>query len=255
MRASKFVLFALLAALVPALMAPSGGGFPSQPTFQAATINGSLRVGSSAATNSTSPLNSVAADNQIDLYNPSGAVDEKHATWRHTGHNFCLSLWSDSFGTNSNPLCLTQAGTVVSSIDFTGTALTLNGTALPTSTTTTSTATITGCTTAPTTTVRLSKIGAMATIGVDGLTCTSNTTALTLTGAIPAAFQTTRTMCGTFPNSDNSVSQIGTICLAPASGTLTFGTNTSTGNFTAAGVKGVAVTNSGGTSTWSYLTN
>ena len=104
--------------------------------------------------------------------------------------------------------------------------------------TTSTTGTLTGCTTSPTTTVRLSRSGNLVTVSIDGVvTCTSNATTFTLTGAIPSSFQPARQQAMAFPGlSDNTTNIAANASVTTGSQTITF--SRLTGGFTASGVKG-----------------
>lgn len=100
-----------------------------------------------------------------------------------------------------------------------------NGTNCPAAigeTSTTATGTVTGCTTAPTTTVRLTKIGSVVFGSIDNFSCTSNALSLTLTGAIPVAYQPARFLRScTLSVMDNGSTTPGCIEVSAASSTLT----------------------------------
>jgi hypothetical protein len=104
--------------------------------------------------------------------------------------------------------------------------------------TTTATATLTGCATAPTGTVVLSRTGNQVVASLpNGLQAASNTTACTLTGAIPAGYLPARQQDMTIVVTNNSVDVVGIARIAAASSTITlFILN---GTFTAAGQKGL----------------
>lgn len=106
------------------------------------------------------------------------------------------------------------------------------------------TATITGCTTAPTGTATWSKNGNQVTIFLPGITCTSNTTALTYTG-LPAALEPVTTQninLSTLVNNTGIVS--GWAQMANGSTSITFSVAAVGGfvaaNWTNSGSKGLA---------------
>ena len=107
----------------------------------------------------------------------------------------------------------------------------------------TSTATVTGCTTAPTTTVRLTRHGNNVLCVIDAVTATSNATTFTLTSALPAAYQPARAQSITVWAQDNGADTICSVVLAASSGTLAFGKGSgASGGFTNSGTKGLAET-------------
>lgn len=83
-------------------------------------------------------------------------------------------------------------------------------------------ATCTGLTTAPTTTVRLRRMGPLVMVEVDAVNGTSNSGAFSLTGAIPASFQSARNVNTPCSIIDNGVTQIGTAQITTGSSTLSF---------------------------------
>lgn len=103
--------------------------------------------------------------------------------------------------------------------------------------TTTITGTVAGCTTAPTTTVRYARNGNVATLSIDGFSCTSNATSFSLTGAVPVGFRPVRQQFCMTRLTDNAVNQAGLILVNSGTSTLTF--SLLSGTFTAANGKSV----------------
>lgn len=104
------------------------------------------------------------------------------------------------------------------------------------------TATITGCTTSPTVTVTYQRIGNMVMMDIPTLTCTSNTSQFTLTGA-PAGIRPATT---TGRHNVSATQDSGTTLQSSeydmnTSGTLTFYTGGNSSGWTAAGTKGIPV--------------
>jgi hypothetical protein len=109
---------------------------------------------------------------------------------------------------------------------------------------TTSTGTFTGCTTAPTTTLRLVRVGNHVICSIDAQTATSNAGTFTLTGAIPALYQPARNQLCPVYLTDNSNNLLGMALISSGSTTLNFtgvfsGAGGAIAAFTAAGVKGI----------------
>lgn len=104
------------------------------------------------------------------------------------------------------------------------------------------TATITGCTTSPTVSVAYQRIGKMVMLDIPTITCTSNTSQFTLTGA-PAVI-TPSTTTGTHNISDTQdtgVRLFSSTYDMNTSGTLTFYTGGNASGWTASGTKGIPV--------------
>lgn len=105
------------------------------------------------------------------------------------------------------------------------------------------TGTLTGVTTTVTGTVVFGRMGPIGIINLPGgLTGTSNTTACTITGALPANMQGVRTQIIAIPSGafeDNTTGISTAQILIGGSSTITFRNNGNAGGFTAAGTKGV----------------
>lgn len=191
--------------------------------------------------NKTTSLRLESAFPSLTLYDTDGTVDSRKALIRIFGNEFQIQLLNDSESVHT---------TVMSTP---GGILTLAATAG----TGTYTGTLTGFASPPTGTIRYCVMGAMVTVFVptagSGLSGTSNSTSMTITG-MPAALKPARTQICQFPGvGDNSLligdgEQI--LAQVDTGGVITFLINGSATGFTAAGTKGTGL---GGTFT--YLTN
>lgn len=147
------------------------------------------------------------------------------------GSDTTVTLRSDTgtvrLNANGNTIAIDSSGNAtVNSVAFTPTA-------------TTATGTVTGCSTAPTTTVRLERIGNRVTISVDPVSCTSNATTFALTGAVPSGFQLTRQQDCVITTTDNSAQSFGRLILGASTSTLTFARVTGSAAWTSSGTKAV----------------
>ena len=122
-------------------------------------------------------------------------------------------------------------------------ALYVNNVAVPPPVSGTFTGTLTGCTTSPTGTCVYAISGSVCTLFVAGMTGTSNTTAMTITG-LPAACQPARTQLLMPPldSCENGGAVVGTISMevTASSGTLTFLLGNNSAGFGNTLAKGVA---------------
>lgn len=101
------------------------------------------------------------------------------------------------------------------------------------------TGTLTGCTTAPTGTVKATRVGNTVTLNIPPLTATSNTTAKTITG-MPEQFRPA-TLARFYQSiSDNGGAQVMALCTVETSGVLTITASPGAGAWTAAGVATLA---------------
>lgn len=107
-------------------------------------------------------------------------------------------------------------------------------------------ATVVGCTTSPTVTVRLTRVhapdstGGTVTVKLDNVACTSNSTSLSLSGAIPAGYRPAHAVLIPQYVLNNGSTVLGSVSYdttGPA-GQLDFGTTAATNTFTASGSKG-----------------
>jgi hypothetical protein len=152
-----------------------------------------------------------------------------------------LRTRNDADGSGKDVLTVTRGTTTaISQIDIG------NATDLPTInvngyllvSTATTTGTLGNCTTAPTVSVFLTRVGKMVTANIPfSLTGTSNDGLLAITGCISANFQPAREQCCTCQIVNNSVNEIGVALLEPGSSTISF--FRAVGAFTAAGTKGI----------------
>lgn len=104
--------------------------------------------------------------------------------------------------------------------------------------TTTQTGTLTGCTTSPTGSVICSRNGRIVTVYVPAIAGTSNTTAATITGAIPSSMYPARSQNCITSVVNNTVTAAG-LAQVGTGGTITLFPTVAGGSFTAAGSKGV----------------
>lgn len=147
--------------------------------------DGQVFVGGPGSIASPSVLIS-AGDYQLAL-NASGAgADAKNWSLR-SGGSFALSTVNDAGNTNQNALIITRSGITPTGMTAYGPNAATQVDLTPDSATVT--CTITGCTTAPTGTMTLKKVGALVVALIPGITGTSNSTALTFTCSIPSAFR------------------------------------------------------------------
>lgn len=182
-----------------------------------------------------------SADPNILFYDTDGTADSRKARVRVFGNEFQVDLLNDSESVPTR--IISTPGGILTFAATAGTG--------------TYTGTLTGFATPPTGTIRYCVMGAIVALYIpsagSGLSGTSNSTAMTITG-MPAAIRPARTQIVQFPGvGDNSLligdgeqilAQIGT------DGVITFLINGSATGFTASGTKG---TGAGGTIT--YLTN
>ncbi len=224
---------ALLAALLPALMGPTGG-YPARPTFQSVGVGGPA---------------SAAAGELVRLRGPaSGGANTAYVRFQDSAA-VSIGYVGDAGGAeNDMYLAATVSGANINLTTIGTGSVLINGVNV-TPTTTTATGTITGCTTAPTTTFRYVRIGNLVTGSVDNISCTSNATSMTFTGAVPSAMQPARTQTLVMAMQDNTTDFIG-VCQVSA-GSSTFVCTKTGGLFTAAGTKGFVSTGD----TFSYTLN
>jgi hypothetical protein len=233
----------LLAALCPMLMAPSGG-FPSQPTFQLATVNASVaRACPSGANSGTTCLANNVSTGHVAW---ALAVETNGAA----GNNLGLLISAPTSNTTDNLLRVNGNGGA--------TALNIDGSGAPSGTLMSRgsfTATLTGMTAATTGTMFYAVTNQVCTLWVNGpIAGTSNSTAMTITG-VPAACipvsQARQAPCTSLE--DNGVGDFLGVCdINASSGTITVGMSVINGTpaagsklilnatpFTASGTKGI----------------
>lgn len=110
----------------------------------------------------------------------------------------------------------------------------------------TAVATLTGCSTAPTGTAFLAKMGNIVAVVLPSLTGTSTSTGLTYSGCIPAEFQPTRAQNVAIAFAeDNTAATIAGVQVTPGSSSVTFfkAPSTSGASWTNGGTKGLPTTN------------
>lgn len=98
------------------------------------------------------------------------------------------------------------------------------------------TATLTGCTTSPTGTVAVEKVGNIVTLSIPSITGTANTTAASLTG-VPVAYRPSAERRSAAPVYDNTVTKLGLVSIGTG-GTIDLFSGLNAEAFTAAGTKG-----------------
>lgn len=284
-----FVAVVLVAVALVALLGLGTAGFPSRPVFQTVTVNGSntASFGAGAISLGTlkSPLSSRANPSEraisivVDGTGVAGAATQGFVTLNrasgNTAKHFGLEVGNDVVGheavvavtsstysgtpfslvggpTGETALYAGGAQTCFGSGTAVGFCMTNAGNFSGAANTTTATGTVTGCTTAPTTTVRFTKFLNMVVASIDFLAnCTSSATTFTFTGAIPAAYQPTRSeQSQLFNCTDNGAVSSCYFKIDPGSSTLTV--SKQGGAFTASGAKGL---NGGSAQTFQYLTN
>lgn len=233
-------------AAVPLLMAPTGG-YPSFGRFAGAIVSGTLTNSAcgSLAANSALCVTSVA---------DSGAINIA-ATGTPSVNQYPVIIQGNSVAGKSSGLLIlagtnaSDAGLVVSNSANNANAVTIFGDGSIGGnlfTTTTQTATATGCTTSPTVSVITTRAGNTVTgyIGAGGISCTSNATSFTLTGALPVALEPTVAQVDLVRVSDSGGANLGCMTVSPGSTTLGFNListlTTGCSAFTASGTKGVS---------------
>lgn len=102
----------------------------------------------------------------------------------------------------------------------------------------TTTLTLTGCTTSPTGDARWSRNGNQVSIRFPQITATSNTTAATLTGSLPAQIYPAAAQTVHASIVDNTTAVVGLVTIGTG-GSLTLLPSPNGGNFTASGTKGI----------------
>lgn len=139
-----------------------------------------------------------------------------------TGNTECYAIWATDGGTtNTNLGTTTQINKIAKQVFNSFTA------------------TLTGCTTSPTGDVFYAVTGGQCVLQIPFISATSNTTAMTLTGA-PTAIRPTRDQTVLCRVIDNGVSQLGLATIA-TTGVITLNLGAGAGVFTAAGSKGLPV--------------
>lgn len=247
MKRLRLFLIGLFAAFLPVLMAPTGG-FPTTPTFQVVKVQNGARPVIPVTVDGTYITGALA---QLIQVNHSAAANNRIWDNATAGSQLVMRAVNDAYTVADNYMVVSRSGTAVTQVDIgnaaDNTVVTAAGKTVATFTSSSYTATATGCTTSPTTTVLYTVIGAppngMVTLRFAPISCTSNATTFTLTGA-PAAIRpsTTNMCCGTVDGSsvsDNGAAQSGNIgVFMDTSGVLNFTRNSVGTGWTAAGNKG-----------------
>jgi hypothetical protein len=96
MRAVRISLLLTLGALLPLMMAPTGG-FPSRPTFQSVNI-GSITT----STNRALAITSASAAPYVVLSDAAAAANGRAVFWQSNGGTLRLGLINDTFSTTSD---------------------------------------------------------------------------------------------------------------------------------------------------------
>ncbi len=221
------VLAALVAALCPMLMAPTGG-LPARPQFSSVTVQNSDTTGSIVRINQNNSLN-----------DPLVEFDSVGVNKAYIG----------VAGTTGNLAAGSIAGDVVIRTQGGNVRLSTNSGAssAPIAPVTgTYTGTFTGCTAGVTETISYTVLGGppggIVIVGANGNVCTSNATSFSITGAPASIRPSTGTTCNAQYISsaqDNGAIGNGTISVSlNTAGTLQFQKNASLTGWTAAGTKG-----------------
>ena len=137
-----------------------------------------------------------------------------------------LRTRTDADGSGIDIMTVTRgSGTAVASIDF------------PKGVSTTSTGTLTGCTTSPTVTVHLSRMGSVVAAYCTGLEATSNATTCTITGGVPAGYRPAASQSFPIVLRDNTAYETGLLQIDTAGVIYLF--RYGAVNFTTSGTKGI----------------
>lgn len=186
----------------------------------------------------------------MDINETDGSTNNKRWRFYSEAEGLFFTAGLDDQSADTTWMKVERTATTVDSVNISATAVQTNGVNI-TGVSTTATGTVTGCTTAPTTTVRYNKVGNIVVGEVDGVTCTSNATSFTMTGAVPAAFQPARNQVIPCSLQDNTTAAGDYYCVfSNGSTTLTFTKDGNGSGFTASGSKGTATN-----TTFSYILN
>lgn len=125
MRSYKVALIAFCCAL-PLLMAPSGG-FPSRPIVQ--TVNATSTYG--GGTGSTTAFVARSGYPALELRESDAAAN--NVRWRlgASGEQFFIDALADNGASGGTVLTVERTGTTIDSINLQGTAVQVNGVAIP----------------------------------------------------------------------------------------------------------------------------
>lgn len=152
-----------------------------------------------------------------------------------------MSAVNDAFSAEGVFLSVDRTGTTIDTLNLGATAVQTNGVDA-TAASGTYIATVVGCTTSPTVTAVYRKMGNIVTLVVPPLTCTSNATSLSFSGA-PALITPTTGAASTVQTAygaiNNGVTEYGLIaCNMATTGAVVCARNSSQTGFTASGSKG-----------------
>jgi hypothetical protein len=200
-----------------------------------AALKAGTNVFTAAGSGASSAIMLSSATPVLSLNETDAATANRLWDFVVSGESLLCRAAANDASSAGNWCAIDRTGTTVDTVNLLGTSIQTNGVSI-TATTTTATGTLTGCTTAPTTTVRWVRIGNIVTGHLDQQTCTSNTTAFTITGAVPSGYQPARTVDVAAVLSNN-----GSATLCPLE--FANGSQTITGNctFTGSGTKGISV--------------
>lgn len=228
---------AALAAVLPLLMAPSGG-FPSRPTFQAVTVVGNATGASCGAGGGTALC-------VKGFQNAASLIVDGSST---TGQSLGLATLAGTNSSDYSLLVMNQAGTsTYLKVDGAGNITTPNAASTPWNVTGTYTATLsTGCTTTPTATAKWARAGSIVTIAFGSFgTCTSNSTLRSLDASVPAGERPSSTQDVVIGYAEDNGAKVPAVCArVQTSGVIDFDTGGTTGgscagaNWTSSGTTG-----------------
>lgn len=199
----------------------------------------------SSASSQQYPVWFSAATPGFVFYQSTAAADEKNWDVIVNSSGIQWRVTKDDGTLPKNYFVVTRTAAAISTIALGNStnspSITGNGIDM-TPDTGTYTGTLTGCTTSPTITVRWTRMGNLVTITLPSVTATSNTTAMTLTGSLPAALQPASTVTVPIAHAENNGTFDATISAQMTAGstTINFGRNGSKTGFTNSGTKGWA---------------
>lgn len=184
------------------------------------------------ATSTTNPT--------VELTMSDATADNKRWQIRASVETLLMRALNDAGSTTNNFLEVERTGAVIDSVNLKGTAIQVNGTTLVQSGT--YTGAVTGCTTDPAPVIFWTRIGdgtnAQVTMQIPGFSCTSNTTAMTITGAPVAIRPNADAGNVQTRGQDNSAANANCFARMTSAGTLVLRQSGSDTGWTAAGVKG-----------------
>jgi hypothetical protein len=203
-------------------------------------------VPSNQSTSTSSRI--VSTTPQLLLYDTDGTSNQRKFAFRVIGSQLDIGAWNDAENSYTSFLRI-EGGVSQRLVLDSGTKVDDGVTEYPIaySVEGTFTGTLTGCTTSPTATLRYVKVGSLVTLFIpsagDGLSGTSNSTAMTITG-MPSGILPSRTQTLAFPSVGDNSALIGdgeaVHAQISASGVITFLINGSATGFTGSGTKGTS---------------